>query len=425
MAKILELDQKYQILLWIVISLVILLVVGAIVASNFLQYRDTEVVGVIINEGDLAIDYNDGNAISFNDNNGHKYLVTLTNTSDNLIYYSIYFSDVSNSEVSAEIFNEDGESINKISNLEDRLVNLAVIQGGETIRYEIELKSSGKINFTGNLVVVNDSLTNQTFSDLILLNNIVTSSKTKVGSEIAVDDEGLIEAYDGIGLSHYFRGNVTNNYVLVGDLYFRIVRINGDDTVRLVLDDVLENEVVYNQQVLEDVSQEALLSNATVINTLNDWYNNNLGIYDSYFVAGSFCTETDFSFLLNGISYSKTYKRLFDDNSPEFVCNGTSVTSKVGLLSADEVIMAGALPNVANDSYYLYNENLKGSYVTTSSYFINEANELAMMNVLSNGALGEGVLVTSNTYLRPVVNVAVSAKVKGSGTKDDPYVIVA
>ena len=46
----------------------------------------------------------------------------------------------------------------------------------------------------------------------------------------------LCRAKDAYGNSYYYRGNVTNNYVKFADKYWRIVRINGDGTVRVIYD---------------------------------------------------------------------------------------------------------------------------------------------------------------------------------------------
>lgn len=61
-------------------------------------------------------------------------------------------------------------------------------------------------------------------------------------------DSGLFEAEDDYGQSLYFRGNVTNNYVKFGksknnqDMYWRIIRINGDGTLRLIYDGTSTHE---------------------------------------------------------------------------------------------------------------------------------------------------------------------------------------
>ena len=46
----------------------------------------------------------------------------------------------------------------------------------------------------------------------------------------------LCKAKDAYGDSYYYRGNVTNNYVKFADKYWRIIRINGDGTVRVIYD---------------------------------------------------------------------------------------------------------------------------------------------------------------------------------------------
>ena len=46
----------------------------------------------------------------------------------------------------------------------------------------------------------------------------------------------LCRAKDAYGDSYYYRGNVTNNYVLFAGKYWRIVRYNGDGTVRVIYD---------------------------------------------------------------------------------------------------------------------------------------------------------------------------------------------
>ncbi len=55
-------------------------------------------------------------------------------------------------------------------------------------------------------------------------------------SEYDNSDTGIFVSEDDIGTSYYFRGNVKNNYVKFAGFYWRIVRINGDGTIRIVYD---------------------------------------------------------------------------------------------------------------------------------------------------------------------------------------------
>ena len=58
---------------------------------------------------------------------------------------------------------------------------------------------------------------------------------TTPGTQISTIDEGLRDAQDDYGTSYYFRGAVTNNYVVFARKCWRIVRITGDGSIKLVL----------------------------------------------------------------------------------------------------------------------------------------------------------------------------------------------
>ena len=402
MARVFGIDNKYQLIMIIILSFFVVIVALAILLSN-IEFEDKVegTIAKVVNEGDLVVNYIDGDKIDFNDKKEHSYSISITNTSNAKLYYSIYFIEVNNSKVKVRIEDKDGKVLNELDNLaNNKLINLESLAGGETVRYLIVFDNEKKINFEGTLKVDNDSLSSESFADLILLNNNVVAPKTRVGSEVATSNEGLISMEDNKGTSYYFRGNVDNNYVMIGDLTFRIVRINGDGTIRIVLNNVLDEARPYNTNSLANlasVSTLALLSGSSLISYLNSWYDENFREYSSFLTVGDYCTDTTFNNNISGITYS----------------------------SVDEVVLAGAAENIPNTSYYLYNKDIPGNYVTSSSYFINVSNNVAMINVMSNGALGDGVLVTNNSYIRPVIQVSVSAKVKGSGTIDDPYVIVS
>ena len=429
MAKVFGIDNKYQLIMLLILSFFVVIVALAILLSNIRVDDKVEgTIATVITDGDLVINYVDGNEISFNDNDEHRYNISITNTSSNKVYYSIYFEDVNNYDISVKIEDNDGKLINEISNTSDKLLNLYSINGEETLRYVVIFEKGKKRNFEGSLKVFNESLSSETFADLILLNNNVVAPKTRVGSEISTINEGLISMNDNKGVSYYFRGSVDNNYVKLNNNLYRIVRINGDGTVRIVLDGVLPDTVSYNTNTIsgsENVTSLSFLNGSSIINYLNNWYDNNLNEYKEFLTVGDYCIDSTFNHEINGIVYSSMYERIFEDKSPDLYCNGNIYSNRVGLLSIDEVVLAGAYGNVPNTKYYLYNKDIPGNYVTSSSYFVNISNNVAMVNIMSNGAIGDGVLVTNPSYIRPVIQVGVSAKVKGTGTRDNPYIIVS
>ena len=84
-----------------------------------------------------------------------------------------------------------------------------------------------------------------TLSDCMLVMNnhesSVDTAKTNIKakgtpdfSKTATTDEGLYKAEDDEGTSYYYRGAVRNNYVSFAGFTWRIIRRNGDGSVRLI-----------------------------------------------------------------------------------------------------------------------------------------------------------------------------------------------
>ncbi len=67
-------------------------------------------------------------------------------------------------------------------------------------------------------------------------NNTVTTPTTTPGAEISSSTEALLASTeDDYGTSYYFRGAVENNYVEYANMCWRIVRVTGDGSIKLVL----------------------------------------------------------------------------------------------------------------------------------------------------------------------------------------------
>ena len=62
-----------------------------------------------------------------------------------------------------------------------------------------------------------------------------TIGMTVPGREVATANEGLRRAVDDYGMSYYYRGAVENNYVVFAKMCWRIVRIDGQGNIKLVL----------------------------------------------------------------------------------------------------------------------------------------------------------------------------------------------
>ncbi|PWL43836.1 MAG: hypothetical protein DBY43_01830, partial [Clostridiaceae bacterium] len=75
-----------------------------------------------------------------------------------------------------------------------------------------------------------------TFAETILAKNEVKAPITTPGAAISTASEALLASTeDDYGTSYYFRGAVTNNYVEFANKCWRIVRVGGDGSVKLIL----------------------------------------------------------------------------------------------------------------------------------------------------------------------------------------------
>ena len=322
--------------------------------------------------------------------------------------------------------------------VDSKLIGLVKVEPGETVRTNIKywfnerkapnLDSTKTFSAHFELIDTESSI-KPTFSETLLAENKVDSERVPDLKKIATEDEGLYQTTDEKGNVYYFRGNPNNNYFLFGGGLWRITRINSDKTIRIVLDHNIENNVYSKYtNAIDYTGLKYVYNNATinndVMNTLDYWYNTNIvaNNLDGYVIADSFCNDSS-SRYANYHTYFSGVERINDSN-PSITCPGTNndfggnYHQKVGLLSADEVIYAGGLKDVANTSYFLYSG--ESFFTMTPAEFYSYHAYLYYVN--ESGAIG--VTETNSVRgIRPVININSTVSVIGKGTKENPYII--
>lgn len=257
-------------------------------------------------------------------------------------------------------------------------------------------------------------------------NYVTKATVYKTEKSAVVDKSGLFTAEDEKGISYYYRGSVTNNYVSFAGILWRIVRINGDGTVRLITQDAVESSV-YNSlsndikyggyTYLDENGQE---TNSVIKENVDNWYRNTINNYDNAIVEGDYCNDTSQK-NENGIIYFGASDRA-KNKKATLKCNTGLYHLKVGLLSADEVLLAG------------YTEYGDEPYINTSNYLYNSYTWMTMSpskfekNKVSNYAVSPRYIqATSPTYsarYRPVINIKNNlSTIRGDGSVNNPYVI--
>lgn len=319
---------------------------------------------------------------------------------------------------------------------------------------------------------------NSPAKDYILSHINTIDKRSNFSTALTNSTTGIIyEANDDYGTSYYFAGAPTDNYLQFAGFWWRIVRINGDNTIRLIYAGSIYDYQVGLPNGYDDSStlyqtigsykyntatngqrfvgfyhsSNNLHGNATSSNIsskLNEWYKNNLSNYDSYISNNtSFCNGRIAYKDKNGTSealysenplYFEGYVRIQTKSTPSFKCANSSdmftssindnygiigngaLQNPIGLITADEVAYAGGVYNTSNGNYYLYTNTV--AWTMTPAKF--ETNSPRTWQIGAPGGLNyNNGLVTDNRETRPVINLKADVELTGSGTASDPYVV--
>ena len=379
--------------------------------------------------------------------------------------------------------------------------------------------------FKGNIKVAN---TNCSFNeqsipsgDYVLLKSTGASSVAEAKSQIesktkpdfstvtTASDKVMYSAKDDLGTSYYFRGAVDNNWVKYGkytkdmyncnngtisatdtgnsctkiassgdDIYWRIIRINGDGSIRMIYsgvkaptestkviktEDTSLGVTVFNANTdsseyvgyMYTLGQQHGTSKSSDIKTyLDNWYANytDLNKTGTKITDQIYCNDRTAS--TSNVAYSTTnYTTLTSWNSkgttyyygangrvwnnpvsPDYKCpvasdKFTTTTVKgngklsypVGLISADEITFAGLPVGKINNSFYLYTG---ADYWAGSPIAFFDGDIAYGFFVGGDGALN--IDYVNYTYgVRGVVSLSSEANLIGDGTWNNVYEVAS
>lgn len=363
--------------------------------------------------GALSINYVNGKKFNIKPGETKKIEFSVSNASEIVNYYNIGFMQVRGYGTYKILYDDIVVMEGKLKSTTEINTDYVSIDSNETKIYTLELYNRGNDDLKGALNIRNQNGHINTFADTILSNNkIVDKILTKVGYEEAVEDEGLIKSSDDIGVSYYFRGDVQSNYVSFGGLSWRIVRINGDGTVRIILDGVTDTIASYYTS--ENNNFEFNKSNMNVF--LENWLDENLGDYTNYIANTKYCSDIS----IDNSNTFMTYTRVMTNKIPTLNCLGTSTNNSIGLITIDEVILAGATPSGNNTSFYLYKPEINNDWYTMSGAKGSDKSINMFMVGISGNIKND---VTGDLYrnVRPVINLIKNIEMIGDGTKNNPY----
>ena len=343
-------------------------------------------------------------------------------------YYFTFYDDAGYGMELTEIEKLDGSKIknpssvnadNITTQLNDRAIMTKVLDAGSC---NVDNAVSGGNNNQNN----ENSLANL----IKKKNTIITTTPTlTTSSNFTSDANGLyVSTNTNSGQStYYFRGNVDNNVKFAG-FNWKIIRINEDGTIRLILNGTANN-TQYRLNTVYNNYTYMYYSNSDIAKpTVDNWYQTNITDkgYDKYVAIGKFCEQAKAKFSTNYTSGNATME-LFSTYTPNFKCstdnNGKGIiNSKVGLITYDEVVYAGGYYNAKNNDFYLCNTNCHMWTMSPAGYNSDKAN---VWIVDSAGMMfyNHYYIFTDSYRIRPVINLNANVVATGTGTSSDPYVV--
>lgn len=290
--------------------------------------------------------------------------------------------------------------------------------------------------------------------------------------------KGIYSAEDDFGTSYYFRGTVENNYVKFANKYWRIIRINGDGSIRMIYagTSAHANGTTYNDMEIDNseyntnyndntyvgykigstgsstyANTHSNAGNSTIKTYIDNWYETNLKEYKYYLKDTIYCNDRKVvninnvgGMTLTGdgtgtnesayagfdrtyVSHSPTLK--CENKNDRFTVNNTmgnmELVYPIALATSDELVYAGAtgidpatMTYITNTEFYLFN----GNFCWTMTPFVFTGGYANVDFFGDFGGVGSDS-VTNGISVLPVVSLRSDAILGGSGTMNDPFVV--
>ena len=272
---------------------------------------------------------------------------------------------------------------------------------------------------------------------------------------------------------YYYAGNTTNNWVKFANLYWRIIRTNYDESIRLLyvgtspdttsgnigtskFNTSIKSPKYVGYKYGEDTSLDTIRNNttdSTIKTTIDTWYKNNLINYTKFLSTSAvYCNDRS---LGTGQTYSASssssfnfapyYRMDYDTKgakaNPSYNCrdirdafsvNNTSakLDFPIGLMTADEIAFAGGVASVKmNTPYAWFISNSAGTQVSSYWWSLspsgwNGSGSVAWFWHSNNAILGYNYM-DCTFAVRPAISLKSCVKTSGGdGTANNPYTIL-
>ena len=313
-----------------------------------------------------------------------------------------------------------------------------------------------------------------TLSEKLFSDNRTIQTRSSFSAIFTTTNTGtLYKATESIANSpakdvYYFAGDAKNNWVKFANFYWRIIRTNADGSIRILYSGTSPDTTsgyirksAFNSTYSDSMyvgymygtsgtqaSNRTNENNSTIKGVIDTWYSNNLSSYTKYISTEAvYCNDRE----IGSRTYSTTgskfyfapYARLNTNKTPSYNCtnnkdafSGSNTDAKltypIGLMTADEINIAGGL--AFNDAPAYYYLNSAGGSITGSTYWWSlspmywSGNYSFVWGVGGSdfpGRLNDYYGVHRSHGVRPAISIKSDAIwSSGDGSPENPYEIV-
>ena len=413
------------------IGLVLIVLIGVTFAYFTAQIiGDTKDISVTI--ADLKVIFTNGEAITGEEiEPGWSITKTFSveNKTKGTYKYNIVIEDLINT------FKTKGFLVYKITSTNDgynmtdyKDVPKSAIATDTVLAYSVEIPVGVKQEYTIEIKYINSETENQsidmastlsgnlyisegtypTLYEKILADNPTVSTRTDFSVKNTENTTGTIystNATEDGSTVYYYSGNTTNNWVLFGGFYWRIIRTNEDGSVRLLYSgtspDTTEGYIgieEFNSSYNDPMNvgymygttgslanNRTNTNDSTIKQTIDTWYQNNLLTnYDKYISKTAiYCNDRSVgrgTYSTSSAFHFGAFTRLATNKTPTYKCGGNTsgglfedtqaVEDKfsastegggngklkypIALMTADEVAFAGGVYDTSLSSPYAW-----------------------------------------------------------------------
>ncbi len=238
----------------------VMTIVGSVSFAYFTAIGEVTPMDATLNTATVSVKFSDNDLglnaeLNFGDSVTKKFTIENTGTADAKV--KMFFDQMVNTYTEGSLTytlsyseTEDGtytEVVSKTNVPRSQyssmkvLANSLTIPLGKTYYYnlEITLNYLNDVNQDTDLnAIFNTKFKVEDINSKNIVEEIIATSQGERTDfdETAPTDEGVFEMEDDYGTSYYYRGAVENNYVKFAGFYWRIIRINGDGSLRIIYD---------------------------------------------------------------------------------------------------------------------------------------------------------------------------------------------